>query len=168
MKCIKMIFALAVVAGTVVCGQSLLEAQQPQADGKLSQRDQLRIKAQQICPVSGQKLGNHGQPIKVKVGKESVYLCCKGLLKKQGRPSALVDHSWQFCKSTAHVPGDEKRAATETEMDHCRRADCLCLLPSLYQKDRCRSGDLSEQGRRSVCRDITKVIETITTDLRIH
>ncbi|MCA9016581.1 MAG: hypothetical protein KDA77_14710, partial [Planctomycetaceae bacterium] len=78
MKCIKMIFALAVVAGTVVCGQNLLEAQQLQADGKLSQRDQLRIKAQQICPVSGQKLGNHGQPIKVNVGKESVYLCCKG------------------------------------------------------------------------------------------
>jgi len=83
MKCIKMIFALALVAGTVVCGHSLLEAQQPQAEGKQSQRDQLRITAQKICPVSGQKLGDHGQPIKVKVGKESVYLCCKGCLKSK-------------------------------------------------------------------------------------
>ena len=155
MKCIKMIFALAVVAGTVVCGQNLLEAQQLQADGKLSQRDQLRIKAQQICPVSGQKLGNHGQPIKVNVGKESVYLCCKGCLKSKVDPQHWSTIHGNFAKAQHMCPVMKKRAATETEMDHCRRADSLCLLPSLYQKDRCRSGNLSEQGRRIVCRDIT-------------
>ena len=104
MKCIKMIFALAVVAGTVVCGQNLLEAQQLQADGKLSQRDQLRIKAQQICPVSGQKLGNHGQPIKVNVGKESVYLCCEGCLKSKVDPQHWSTIHGNFAKAQHMCP----------------------------------------------------------------
>lgn len=52
---------------------------------KLSQRDQLRIAAQQICPVSGEKPGRRGTPVKVTVGKQKaeVFLCCKGCLKGQ-------------------------------------------------------------------------------------
>ena len=46
-----------------------------------SQRDQLRIAVQGICPVTGEKLGEHGQPIKAKVGEETVFLCCEGCLK---------------------------------------------------------------------------------------
>lgn len=50
---------------------------------KPSQRDQLRIAAQKICPVSGEKLGTHGTPIKVTVGqqKEEIYLCCQACTK---------------------------------------------------------------------------------------
>ncbi len=41
--------------------------------------DQWHIKAQVICPVSGQKLGSMGTPVKVKVGaSEHAFLCCKG------------------------------------------------------------------------------------------
>lgn len=47
---------------------------------EVSPRDQLRIAVQQICPVSGQKLGAHGTPLKVRVGKEIVFLCCRGCL----------------------------------------------------------------------------------------
>lgn len=45
-------------------------------------REQLRIAVQQICPISGQKLGSMGDPVKVSVGesKEEVYLCCKGCM----------------------------------------------------------------------------------------
>ena len=43
--------------------------------------EELRIAVQQICPVSGNKLGEHGKPIKIKVGEEMVYLCCQGCLK---------------------------------------------------------------------------------------
>ena len=40
--------------------------------------DQLHIKAQVICPVSGQKLGSMGAPVKVKVGdSEHAFLCCR-------------------------------------------------------------------------------------------
>ena len=52
----------------------------------LSNRDQLRIAVQQICPISGQTLGSHGTPIKVKVGKETVFLCCKGCLSGKISP----------------------------------------------------------------------------------
>jgi hypothetical protein len=46
-----------------------------------SRRDQLRIAVQEICPVSGEKLGEHAPPIKVKVGEETVFVCCEGCLK---------------------------------------------------------------------------------------
>ncbi|MBD3672140.1 MAG: hypothetical protein HUJ26_01325 [Planctomycetaceae bacterium] len=56
-----------------------------QESKQLSQRDQLRAAAQQICPVSGQPLGEHGTPVKVTVGKqkEEVFLCCEACLKGQ-------------------------------------------------------------------------------------
>lgn len=52
----------------------------------LSHRDQIHIAVQEICPVSGEKLGSHGEPIKVKIGEEAVFLCCKGCL--QGKVSS--------------------------------------------------------------------------------
>ena len=41
--------------------------------------DKLHSSVQGICPVSGEKLGSHGQPIKVAIGekKEQVFLCCE-------------------------------------------------------------------------------------------
>ena len=46
--------------------------------------DKLHIKAQGICPVTGQKLGSKGEPVKVKVGEEvHAFLCCKGCIGKQ-------------------------------------------------------------------------------------
>ncbi len=40
--------------------------------------EELQIEIQQICPVSGEKLGAHGTPVKVEVGEQGqeVYLCC--------------------------------------------------------------------------------------------
>lgn len=54
---------------------------------ELSQRDQIHIAVQAICPISGQKLGEHGPPIKVKVGEETVFLCCQGCLQKKIDPN---------------------------------------------------------------------------------
>lgn len=51
-----------------------------QADGN---SDELQIAAQKICPVSGDKLGSMGKPVKVKVGKEHVFVCCKECLAKK-------------------------------------------------------------------------------------
>lgn len=46
-------------------------------------REKKRIAVQNICPVSGEKLGAHGEPIKVTVGekKEEIFLCCKACLE---------------------------------------------------------------------------------------
>lgn len=50
--------------------------------------EQVYVMVQEICPVSGQPLGNHGLPIKATVGKskEQVFLCCKGCLGKKIAP----------------------------------------------------------------------------------
>ena len=48
-----------------------------------SKHDSLRIAVQGICPVTGEKLGDHGQPIKVKAGQEEIFLCCKGCLSEK-------------------------------------------------------------------------------------
>jgi len=47
-------------------------------DEELSPSDHLQAAVQGICPVSGNKLGEHGAPIKVKVGKQTLFLCCPG------------------------------------------------------------------------------------------
>lgn len=53
--------------------------QSQQADSK----DDLRIAVQKICPVSGSKLGSMGKPVKIKLGEETAFLCCKGCVGKQ-------------------------------------------------------------------------------------
>lgn len=45
--------------------------------------DELKISVQKICPVSGSKLGSMGAPVKIKLGQETAFLCCKGCVGKQ-------------------------------------------------------------------------------------
>ena len=57
----------------------------------LDQSDPPRIERQQVCAVSGGRLGSMGTPIKVLVGDEPVYLCCRGCLGKlQKDPEAYL------------------------------------------------------------------------------
>jgi hypothetical protein len=44
---------------------------------------EIRMAVQEICPVSGRKLGSHGDPVAVKVGEERVFLCCQGCASGQ-------------------------------------------------------------------------------------
>ena len=78
MKMARMFIVVALIVGTgqLASGQDRSQAEQAQVN-----RDQLQIAVQGICPISGRKLGEHGAPIKVKVGKELVFLCCQGCLK---------------------------------------------------------------------------------------
>ena len=77
----KKVKTLVVVALFVGIGQ-VASAQEARHSGQQQMtRDQLHIAVQEICPVSGQKLGEHGPPIKVQIGQENVFLCCQGCLK---------------------------------------------------------------------------------------
>ena len=49
----------------------------------LSKYDQLKVAVQKICPVTGKPLGSMGDPLKVKIGEEEIFLCCKGCTKGQ-------------------------------------------------------------------------------------
>ena len=84
-KLSNMVFALVFTAlvsqFTVAQGQAPVSKSQEQ-----QKRDELRAAIQDICPVSGGKLGSMGKPIKVQVGKETIFLCCKGCIGKEIKP----------------------------------------------------------------------------------
>ncbi len=53
----------------------------------LDASDAPRIDRQKVCVVTGGKLGSMGTPIKVLIGGQPIYLCCKGCLAKvQAKP----------------------------------------------------------------------------------
>lgn len=60
-------------------------AQEPQKESPQERRERLRIAVQAICPVTGEKLGAHGKPIKMTDPdtKEVFYLCCEACLKSK-------------------------------------------------------------------------------------
>lgn len=53
---------------------------------ELSRHDHLKMAVQKICPISGQELGSMGQPLKVAVGQEELFVCCKGCLEREINP----------------------------------------------------------------------------------
>lgn len=75
---------IAFVLGAIVSSLTAEEASNVTKD-QLN-RDQIHIAVQKICPVSGQELGSHGKPIKVKIGEEVVFLCCKGCVNAKVDP----------------------------------------------------------------------------------
>ncbi len=49
----------------------------------LAKSEELHIAVQAICAVSGQTLGSMGPPVKVQVGEEHAFLCCKSCTSKK-------------------------------------------------------------------------------------
>jgi hypothetical protein len=94
MRIAKMLVALALVAITAAAA----DAQE------LSRHDQLKIAVQKICPVSGKELGSMGQPIKVKIGQENVFLCCQGCMKGQVNPQHWATIHSNFAKAQGICP----------------------------------------------------------------
>ena len=101
MKFMQMMLAVAMAVSVVqiAVGQSVNDRAQEQ-----QRRDQLRIAVQDICPVSGQKLGSMGQPIKVQVGKETTFLCCKGCMKQKIKPEHWATIHTNFAKAQGICP----------------------------------------------------------------
>ncbi len=75
MKIVKTLYVVALCTSIV---SAALERRASAADPPQLSRDQVLAVVQEICPVSGRKLGTHGTPIKVKIGAEEMFLCCKG------------------------------------------------------------------------------------------
>ncbi len=71
---------------------------------ELSERDQIHIAVQEICPVSGQKLGAHGTPVKVKVGEEVVFFCCQACLQGKVSPQHWATIHANFAKAQRVCP----------------------------------------------------------------
>lgn len=101
MKFTGMIVAIGVMASVAqfAVGQSHADHAQEQ-----QKRDQLRIAVQAICPVSGGKLGAMGAPIKVQMGKETIFLCCKGCIKRKVKPEHWATIHANFVKAQRICP----------------------------------------------------------------
>ncbi|MDA8562841.1 hypothetical protein N9L06_00150 [Mariniblastus sp.] len=75
---------LTLFAATAFAQSQTHQNHQPEAaTSTLTQAEQLHIAVQKICPVSGQTLGSMGDPLKVQVGEQIAYLCCKGCQGKE-------------------------------------------------------------------------------------
>ncbi len=101
MKYLSTLAAITVMmtAAQFAAAQASLNAAQEQ-----QQRDQLRAAVQEICPVSGGKLGSMGEPIKVKVGEETVFMCCKGCLKQKIKPEHWATIHTNIAKAQGICP----------------------------------------------------------------
>jgi hypothetical protein len=85
MKTIVTLAITCLLAGQVFAQDQNHENHQAQnaQQGSLTDADKLQIAVQKICPVSGQELGLMGDPIKIKAGEQTAFLCCKGCQGKQ-------------------------------------------------------------------------------------
>lgn len=106
MKTTWMLALAALVAGL---GQVAAGQVAGQAGDEQARRDQLHIAVQEICPVSGQKLGKHGPPVKAQVGEETIFLCCKGCLKGQIKPENWAKIHANFARAQGICPVMENK-----------------------------------------------------------
>lgn len=49
---------------------------------RATDQDRAAIQAQRLCPVMNKPLGDHGVPWKVSVGRDVVFVCCAGCIRK--------------------------------------------------------------------------------------
>ena len=101
MKTVEMFCAIALAAGIVpvAAGKdpSGGEEQRPT-------RAQIRMAVQEICPVSGRKLGSHGDPVAVKIGEEQTFLCCKGCTSGKVKPEHWATIHSNYAKAQGICP----------------------------------------------------------------
>lgn len=103
MKVLKSIVAVALF---MAIAQGAFAQVPSQAEQEKARHEQLRIAVQDICHVSGQKLGTMGAPVKVAVGekKEEIYLCCKGCANKKIDPKHWATIHTNIAKAQGKCP----------------------------------------------------------------
>ncbi|MHB0954951.1 MAG: hypothetical protein ACYC0X_01095 [Pirellulaceae bacterium] len=107
MKKVNMFMVAALLAGIgQVAGAQ--EAKHSDHDQPQMTHDQLRIAVQEICPISGQKLGAMGAPVKAKIGQEEVFLCCQGCLKEKVSTDHWATIHANVAKAQAKCPVMDK------------------------------------------------------------
>ena len=59
----------------------------------LTEADRVGLEQQKVCPVTKARLGSMGTPIKVLVGEQPLYLCCRGCVSKvEANPAQYLAH----------------------------------------------------------------------------
>ncbi|MBM4090669.1 MAG: hypothetical protein FJ276_14795 [Planctomycetes bacterium] len=125
-------FAVAIGIGSVAPAQSP------------SPRENLHITVQKICPISGETLGQRGQPVKVRIDEETVYLCCKACLKNEVNPRhwitihANIAKAQRICPVMKHeLPDNPKWTIVEGQIIFVCCPPCIPKIeadPATYRR----------------------------------
>lgn len=101
MRNAKAIALAAILAAVCQVAQAQSNGQRPRDQIR---PEQLRIAVQEICPVSGRQLSSHGKPVEVVVGRERVFLCCRGCLSREVNASYWERIHANFASAQAKCP----------------------------------------------------------------
>ncbi len=87
----------------------------PAAAAEAASGDEVRAAVQAVCPVSGVKLGEHGPPVKAKIGEENVFLCCEACLKGKVSPEhwATIHTNFREAQGTCPIMGGKLPASAK-------------------------------------------------------
>jgi hypothetical protein len=82
---------LASILGSALVGLGAIGAA-PESETAQQKHDRLLVAVQSICPVSGEKLGAHGAPVKTEFGesKENLFVCCKSCVGEEADAAHLA------------------------------------------------------------------------------
>ncbi|QDS92192.1 YHS domain protein [Roseimaritima multifibrata] len=81
-----------------------------------TQDDAAAIAAQKVCPVMDEPLGGMGTPVKMMVGEKTIFLCCKGCIKKvQAEPAKYVAMLYGSQEKSEGVGGEGAMVPAGTE-----------------------------------------------------
>ncbi len=84
----------------------------------LNEADRAGIARQKVCPVMGGRLGGMGTPVKVLLGDQPIYLCCKGCLGKiQKNPAAYLPKSTPAQTGNGAATSNKLTVSTSTSAD---------------------------------------------------
>ena len=124
--CLLGIFGMAMVA--------VASAQDAVVSSSLSEADQLQFRVQGICPVSGEELGSMGDPVKVKIDGQDVFLCCKDCRGKPADPKQwkTIQANLAKAQGTCPISGEPVTADSKSMLVNGREVFVCC--PSCIEK----------------------------------
>lgn len=82
--------------------------QEAQEETLAQRHDRLKIAVQEICPMTGNKLGEHGDPVKVRIGQEVIFVCCEACLEREVNREHWATIHANFARAQAICPVMEK------------------------------------------------------------
>ena len=94
----------------------------------LAHSEHMQMMAQGICPVTGEKLGSMGVPIKVQAGEETLFLCCKGCVGKEINAEhwATIQTSQATAQGVCPVMDEAIDASMESTIVNGRKIFVCC------------------------------------------
>lgn len=113
---------------------SFVNGQVGEKESSFSDAEQLAIQVQGICPVTGEKLGSMGAPVKVQMGEQYAYLCCKGCIGKQASAEHWRTIQNRMAKAQGNCPIMGKPVTAEMKSTVVNGQQIFVCCPPCIEK----------------------------------